>query len=250
MPCEFTPFYFSGARLQAYLNKKIKQEVWLLNGWQTYNGWNKTIGIGSSTYYRPNTNVQFVANFYFAGHDTRNIPGLLRFHHDHSVVLRYYNKPGNKHISQAAFSINNHYGFQAGNGVNPKDQYMLATSLTNRLWFAHNKLALTLRGDYVTNPGAYLAFSPSPVTLNDYTDAISKGRILTLFQGTATFDIMPTQYTTFRLEYGYRNSNIPYFAGSGGTTSPDGWVNTPVNSWRPDLQKNESRITIAVTFRI
>jgi len=250
MPCDFTPFYFSGARIQMYPSKKLKQEIWFLNGWQTYNGWNQGLGLGSSTYYRPNENLQLVANFYFAGHDTRNNPGVLRFHHDHSVVARYYNHKESKGISQMAFSINNHYGFQTGNGVKPKDQYMLGTSIANRIWFHKNKLAFTLRGDYVTNPGAYLAFSPSPVTPNDFTDAMDNGRILTLFQGTACFDVMPTQFATFRLEYGYRSSNIPYFAGKGGTTSPDGWVDTPTAGWRPDLQKNESRLTLAAIFRL
>ncbi len=30
MPCDFTPFYFSGARIQMYPTKKVKQEIWLL----------------------------------------------------------------------------------------------------------------------------------------------------------------------------------------------------------------------------
>jgi hypothetical protein len=250
MPCDFTPFYFSGARIQAFPSKKLKQEVWLLNGWQSYNGWNKQLALGSSTYYRPNDNLQLVANFYLAGHDTRNNPGVMRFHHDHSVVARYYKNKMSKGISQAAFSINNHYGFQSGNGVKPKDQYFLGTSISNRIWFNRNRFALTLRGDYVTNPGAYLAFSPSPVADNDFNDALTAGKKLEIFQGTATFDIMPNDFVTFRLEYGYRKSNIPYFAGQGGTTSPDGWVDTDPTGWRPDLQKSENRMTVAVNFRL
>lgn len=250
MPCDFTPFYFSGARIQAYPSKKLKQEIWLLNGWQSYNSWNQQLGLGSSTYWRPTENLQLVANFYLAGHDTRNNPGVLRFHHDHSAVGRYYKNKESRGMSQAAFSINNHYGFQSGNGVKSKDNYMLGTSVSNRVWFNKNRLAVTLRGDYVTNPGAYLAFSPSPVADNDFNDALAAGRDLELFQGTATFDVMPNDHITFRLEYGYRNSNIPYFAGRGGTTSPDGWVDTPVGTWRPDLVTTESRITAAVSFRL
>ncbi len=249
--CDLTPFYFSGARVQAYLSKKFKTEIWLINGWQTYNGWNSQIAVGGSNYYRPNTNLQLVANFYIAGHDVQNKPGLLRFHHDHSLAARYYDHKNKKGISQAAFSINNHYGFQTGDGVNAKDQYLLGTSIGNRIWFYHNKLAVTVRGDYVTNPGAYLAYSPSPVTNNAYTDAMNARRILSQVQGVATFDIMPTQFTTVRLEYGYRDSNLPYYAGPGGTTSPDGYITTPVpTTWRPDLVRSDSRLTIAVTFRI
>ena len=249
MVCDFTPFYFSGARLQIYPSKKYKTELWLLNGWQTYNSWNKIIGLGNSNYYRPNENLQLVANFYI-GKDSKT--PTLRFHHDNSIVYRYYNHSRSDKLSQAAFSINSHYGFQNGGGVTSSNNYMTGTSISNRVWFNKNKLALTLRGDVITNPGLYLAFTPSPVTPNDFTDAISndpKQRI-TIYQGTSTFDIMPNDYVTFRFEYGYRKSNKPYFAGHGGTTSPDGWATTPATNWRPDLKKSESRVTVAINVRL
>ncbi|SJZ45568.1 outer membrane beta-barrel protein [Sediminibacterium ginsengisoli] len=248
--CDFTPFYFTGARLQVYPSKKFKTELWLLNGWQTYNSWNQGIGVGSSNYYRPSENVQLVANFYY-GKDTRN-SNRIRFHHDNSIVARYYRNAKNTGISQAAFSLNTHYGFQSGDGVTAKQQYMAGTSLANRIWFNKNKLALTLRGDVLTNPGTYLAFTPSPVVPNDYTDAINADpkQKLNLGQFTTTFDVMPNDHVTFRLEYGYRAANVPYFAGPGGTTSPDGWADTPVGNWRPDLRKDESRVTVAVSFRL
>ena len=249
MVSEFTPFYFSGARVQVYPTKNFKTELWLLNGWQSYNAWNDGVGVGNSNYYRPNSNLQLVANFYF-GNDSRQQTN--RFHHDHSIVYRYFNRKESRGLSQAAFSLNNHYGFQSGAQIRPSDQYMTGSALSNRLWFNRNKLARTLRGDFIENPGLYLAFSPSPVAPNDFTDAISKDahQNLTIFQATSTFDIMPNDYVTFRLEYRFRKSNKPYFAGRGGTTSPDGWVYTPVNNWRPDLVKDESGITVAVNFRL
>jgi len=249
MVCDFTPFYFSGARLQVFPCKQLKTELWLLNGWQTYNSWNKSIGIGNSNYYRPSENLQLVANFYL-GKDSR--ANVTRFHHDNSVVARYYHKSSNKIISQAAFSVNTHYGFQRGDSVSAKSNYMAGTSVCNRVWFNKNKLALTLRGDIITNPGLYLAFTPSPVTPNAFTNAIADDpkQKLNMLQATATLDIMPNDFVTFRLEYGNRQANVPYFAGNGGTTSPDGWINTPVNNWTPDLQKRESRITVAINFRL
>ncbi len=250
MVCDFTPFYFSGARIQAFPSKKFKTELWLLNGWQSYNSWSNAPGVGSSNYYRPNENLQLVANFYY-GTDTRNSK-RTRFHHDNSIVARYYNNKQSAGVSQAAFSLNTHYGFQDNDGVTPSSNYMTGTSLSNRIWFNKNKLALTLRADVVTNPGLYLAFSPSPVTPNDFTDAIAADpkQKLDIFQGTATLDIMPSDFVTFRLEYGYRKSNVPYFAGSGGTTSPDGFIDTPTAGYRPDLRKTENRITLGVSFRL
>jgi hypothetical protein len=250
MVCDFTPFYFQGARIQVNPTKKFQTQLWLLNGWQSYNTWNKGIGLGLSNYYRPNENLQLVANFYY-GKDTRS-SGRIRFHHDNSIVARYYNLKQSGGLSQAAFSINSHYGLQNGDGITPAEQYMLGSSIANRLWFHKNKIAVTLRGDYISNPGLYLAFIPSPVMPNAFTDALAADpkQKLDIFQATGTLDIMPNDLVTFRLEYSFRKSNKPYFAGKEGTTSPDGWVDTPVSNWVPDLKKKENRLIFAVNFRL
>jgi hypothetical protein len=271
MVCDFTPFYFSGLRIQAFPSTKFKTELWILNGWQTYNSSSDGLGVGSSNYYRPNENLQLTANFYY-GKDTQNPDEFgnqsnrKRFHHDNSVVARYFKSKNSKGISQAAFSINSHYGFQSNNKSNDivkaSENFMYGTSIANRIWFKQNKLALTLRGDYLTNQSVvngvntapYLAFSPaiSGSVPNGFETAIANGEKLKLFQFTTTFDIMPNDFVTFRFEYGYRNSSIPYFTTSSGTTSPSGYTNGPTGSlpWGADLQKNEHRITLAVNFRL
>jgi hypothetical protein len=271
MACELTPFYFSGIRLQMYPSKKVKQEIWLINGWQTYNSYSKSPGVGSSTYWRPNENIQLVANFYL-GRDTKNPDTLgnqsnrIRFHHDNSIVGRYFHNDHSKKISQAALSINTHYGFESNKAFNdivkPSENFMMGASVANRVWFNKNKLALTLRGDYMTNQSVvngvntqpYLAFTPAAKgnKPNNYDVAIANNEKLKLFQITSTFDIMPNDYITFRLEYAYRQSSIPYFTGSGGTTSASGWTNGPTTllPWAADLKKTENRITLAVNFRL
>jgi hypothetical protein len=248
MVCDFTPFYFSGARIQVYPSRKLKSELWLLNGWQSYNSWNNALGFGNSNYWRPNEDLQLVANFYL-GKDSRS--HVRRFHHDNSIVFRYHKNQSQK-ISQAAFSINSHYGFQKGDSLKRSRNFMAGISVANRVWIFNNKLAFSLRGDYVTNPGLYLAFSPSPVVENDFNDAnMASGKPgVKLFQATATADIMPNDFFTLRFEYGYRNSDKPYFAGKAGTTSPDGWIDSPTAAWRPQLVKNEHRFTIATSFRL
>ena len=249
--CDFTPFYFSGARMQIYPSKNVKTEVWLVNGWQSYNSWSRYLGGGSSTYWRPYENLQLVANFY-GGADTKD-SRVGRFHHDNSVCYRYYHVKGKKGLSQAAFSINDHFGFQAGHGISGLSEYMTGVAIANRLWFYKNIFALTVRADFVTNPGVYLALAPSNVRPNDFTDAIAADphHRLNIFQGTVCFDIMPVDYVTLRFEYDYRQANVPYFAGHGGTTSPDGYTTTPIPAgWRPDLIKYENRLILAVNFRI
>ena len=43
-----------------------------------------------------------------------------------------------------------------------------------------------------------------------------------MYDATATFDYMPSQWLTFRWEMGYRHSDVPYWSGRGGITPPNG----------------------------
>ena len=263
--CDFTPFYFQGARVQFYPSKKFKTELWLMNGWQTYNSFNRRPAVGNSNYFRPSENLQLVANFYY-GNDSRpgtdstavgraSYPNVNRFHHDNSIVARYYHKDKKgplKGITQAAFSLNTHYGFQSGDGLKARDNYMFGSSLANRLWFAKNKMALTTRVGFVKNPSRYLSFTPA-VLGGDGTNAFTRtdpGK-LTAKELTLTYDIMPVDFVTFRFEYLHRSANVPYFAGPGGTTSPSGYADQPLPlSFQPDLRDYENRATFSVNFRL
>lgn len=262
--CDFTPFYFQGARVQFYPTRKFKTELWLMNGWQTYNSFNRHPSVGSSNYYRPSENVQLVANFYF-GNDSRPgtdsaaqgykaYPKIYRFHHDNSIVARYYHKPAGqlRGITQAAFSLNTHYGFQSGDGLRARDNFMTGTSLANRIWFAKNKLALTVRAGFVQNPSRYLSFTPAVAGAdgsNAFLDT-DPGK-LTAKEVTGTFDVMPNDFVTFRFEYLHRTANVPYFAGRGGTTSPSGYADQPIPAgWQPDLRRTENRAIVSVNFRL
>jgi hypothetical protein len=61
---------------------------------------------------------------------------------------------------------------------------------------------------------------------------------------------MPTEQYTFDLEFNHRQADVPYFAGHGGVTSPDGYIQTAVpTGWRPDLSKSDSRIIAALLVR-
>jgi hypothetical protein len=70
------------------------------------------------------------------------------------------------------------------------------------------------------------------------------------WDASATLDWMPDELQTWRLEFVHRAANVPYFAGHGGVTSPDGYLNTPVPSgWRPDLVKSEDKLLGALLLR-
>jgi len=243
--CDFTPFYFTGARLQIYPSDRLKVEPWLMNGFQTYGKWNRASSLGTSITYRPKESLGFVANFYY-GTDTRGVPDRKRFHHDDSILLRYVNRPQARGVSKMAVSLNNHYGFETGGGGLPASRaYMAGSSLANRIWFDRDRYAVTLRVEYITNPSRYLAPAPTaagfPPGADDYH--FNAGGV------TATFDFLPTDFMDFRLEYLYRTADVPFFAGPGGTTSPDGFQGTP-GAFTPDLKRHESRFLAAVNFRL
>jgi hypothetical protein len=73
------------------------------------------------------------------------------------------------------------------------------------------------------------------------------------WDGSVTFDYMPSQFLTFRWEGNHRASNVPYFAGPGGVTPDGGNQGNPgsvVAGFKPDLQKYENRMQFVMMVRL
>jgi hypothetical protein len=99
------------------------------------------------------------------------------------------------------------------------------------------------------NPGRYLVLTPTGVAGQDFTE--NPGDQFNAWDFSTTIQYMPDEYVTWELEFVHREANVPYFAGHGGVTSPNGFVNTPLTEgWTPDLVKVESRIIFALLFRM
>jgi hypothetical protein len=248
------PAYLTGIRAQYYPRLDLKTEVWLFNGWGTYGSMNDGVGIGVTNTYRPTDAIGAILNLYYA-HDTRATPGRSRFNSDASVLVRYYNKPKSYNVSMMALSINAQYGFEAGGtdavtfaklpGID--SAYILAVAIADRIWFDHNRFALTMRLDMMVNPTRYVTVPPLPQGfISGYPD--DPGYRETLWGFTSTFDIMPSDNLTFRLEFNSRHADIPFFAGAEGTTSPNGWKGTS-GTYQPNLVKYENRLLMATQFR-
>jgi hypothetical protein len=165
-----TPWFFNGVRLQIHVNKNLKIEPWIINGWQSYGKFNKMPGIGGNiTYMSSNSNLKVLTNNYY-GTDAGGLPDRKRFHSDNSILVRYYNKPESKGISRMAFSLTGDFGCEKGGGVNGfkngdsiqgPAQYFASAMFYNRVWFAKNKFAWTFGGGVMTNPGRYLVLYPT-----------------------------------------------------------------------------------------
>ena len=77
---------------------------------------------------------------------------------------RYVNKPNSKGISRMAFSLTDDIGFEKGGGnqmdsiivilIKPT-QYFVSAMFTIITWFVKNKLAWTIGGGWMKNPGRY-----------------------------------------------------------------------------------------------
>jgi len=136
-------------------------------------------------------------------------------------------------------------------------QYFLGGMVYHRLWFDHDLFGLTVGLGGIINPGRYLVLLPpiNGATAFSGTPYFSTaaGTDFKAWDTSLTFDWMPIQFFTFRVEYNHRHANVAYFAGSGGVTPPGGNTGGPgsvVSGWAPDLRHSEDRITAAILVKI
>ncbi len=107
------------------------------------------------------------------------------------------------------------------------------------------------------NPGRYLVLLPpidgaTAATGTPYFTQ-NPGDPFKAWDTQATFDYMPSQWVTWRVEFTHRAANVPYFAGPGGITPPGGNNGNPtaiVPGWMPDLVKTENRWIFALLVKL
>jgi hypothetical protein len=288
-----TPWFFNGFRVQWFPTNKLKFEPWLINGWQSYGKFNGKPGVGGQILWRPTGNLDFVWNTYALGQDTI-ATHRTRLHEDDSMEWKYWENP-NKLMHRMAMTFTFDIGCETGGGTpvvggeapgphvncfhNDKKtgpaQNFIGAMAYNRWWFDHDKFGATVGGGFMVNPGGYLVLLP-PVNGATATSGIPSayfpvgpGVDFKGYDYQATFDWMPSQFVTWRLEFTQRGTNTPYFTGPGGITPPGGnngspgsyvcMDGTPSASgncaldgglWTPDLRKQERRWTIALMVKL
>jgi hypothetical protein len=206
--------------------------------------------------------VEVLSNNYGVGTDTLGNPNRTRWHSDNSVEVKYYDRP-ERLLDKMAFSITADAGCESGGGVHCASsspgipsQYFLGYMVYNRFWFHGDRFAMTVGGGQITNPGRYLVLLPpiNGATAFSGTPYFPEnpGDPYRAYDGSITFDWMPSQFITFRTELDRRGANVPYFAGPGGVTPPGGNSGPPgslVPGFTPDLRKTETRINTAVLVK-
>ena len=251
-----TPWFFNGIRGQWFPTKTLKIEPWFINGWQSYARANGKPGLGGQILWRPKPYLDFVWNNYGLGEDVIGQPGRSRIHADYSAQVKVYDKPSNL-LDKIAFTVTGDLGCEYGGGpasgpYDPKGysplmgtastysggvnchnakngrpkQAFIGWMMYNRYWFKHDLFAMTLGGGQMNNPGRYLTLLPPINGANAFSGTPyfteNPGDRSQMHDGTITLDYMPSQFITFRLEEGYRYSDVPYWTGRGGITPPGG----------------------------
>jgi hypothetical protein len=286
-----TPWFFNGLRIQWFPTNTLKIEPWIINGWQSYARYNGNLGFGGQILWQPHEWLKLVFNNYAVGQDNlANTPGnqlanATRYHTDDSIEVRYYNNSNNgAGLSKMAFSLTTDAGCQSGGGLHctsgANKSAFLGWMFYNRFWFDHDLYAFTIGGGAMNNPGRYLTLLP-PI---NGADAVSGSPYFTENPGqhayqwdsTINFQYMPKDWITWWAEAGYRHSDVPYFAGTGGVTPPGGNNGSPQNYvcssgassgtsvlqqayaacggssssvWFPDLRKQEIKLSVGVLVK-
>jgi hypothetical protein len=257
-----TPWFFNGMRIQMFPSQKLKVELWLINGWQSYGSFNNQPGVGTQILWRPNSSIQALSNDY-EGYDTFGAPHRLRLHSDNSFLLKYYDSP-NSLWDRSAFSFTFDIGCETGSGVrcvNTKNgipaQQFIGFMLYDRNWFFHDHFGVTVGGGAIDNPGRYLVLLPP---INGATAAsgtpyftTNPGDQFHAWDFSVSLDYSPNEFIMWRVEPDYRAASVPYFVGPGGIT-PNGGNTGPAGSvvpgFTPDLRKSEARINFAMLVKL
>ena len=271
-----TPWFFNGIRIQIFPTEHLKIEPWIINGWQSYGMFNALPGVGGNITWIPNSNIKLLTNDYY-GTDAAGLIGRHRFHSDNSFLWRYYNAPKSTGVTKMALSLTGDFGFETGDGVNGftndtaasstthkgPAQYFVSLMAYNRIWFGKNKWAWCIGGGWMKNPGRYLVLAPTgdaspfpnqynptqPAGTHPFTE--NPGDQFSGWDASTNISWMPNQSIEFRVEYVHRESDVPYYAGHGGVTSPSGYTYTTLpTGWAPELVKAEDRIIVALLFRL
>ncbi len=275
-----TPWFFVGNRTQIFPTEKLKVELWIINGWQTYGKFNELPGVGFQIDYRPREWCKLIFSAY-TGTDTQDAPGRVRFHTDNSLLIRWYNKPDALGLSRIASSWTVDLGFEQGDGVSgfggkhttnsaectpasPCEQNFQSSMLYFNFWFLKNRMSALVGGGFMRNPGRYLVLAPTGYASPGQPAGFSTSPGTTFFGWDTSQNISfyPTENITVRLENSFHHADDPYYAGHGGVTAPDGYrcggLTNPDNmifscappGWKPDLVQNEDKIILALLFRL
>ena len=240
---DWTPYYFFGLRGQFNLTQRMKLELWLVNGWQTFGEWHESRAGGYLWNWRPTAWLSLVNSFY-AGREAQGDPHSLRVYTDNNVQVRYYRADHDDCIPRSlAVSVVADVGHE--HRSNAASGYMGGASLAHRIeWTAKWKTAIRVDLAADQTQAISTKFPVGSTYPWPGTGKLVAGGV------SATVDYWPSPWLLTRLEYAHREANQPLFSGHGGITGPDGVPPVGASDFTPDLAKSDDRLTVNVTLRL
>ena len=238
-----TPYYFFGLRTQIFATQRLKIELWLVNGWQTFGQWHEGRAGGWFLNWRPREWLSLVNSFYI-GQEVVNDPESLRPYTDNNIQIRFYRGHGRRTIHSAALSLTADIGYEKRGAPAPSG-WMGGLSLATRFAWA-TWIATTIRGDvFYDQTGALVPRFPltDPYPFPGTPPFLMGGASVTL-------DVSPSPWVLFRLEYSHREANQPIFSGPNGITGPGGIQGPAVPAFLPDLSNRDDRLIVNATLRL
>lgn len=240
---ESTPYYFFGARGQVFATRRLKVELWVVNGWQTFGQWHEGRAGGYLWNWRPRAWLSIVNSLY-AGREVFGDPHALRLYTDNNLQLRYFEHPDCIPRSLAVSVVLDGGHEHRGNAPSG---WMGGAQVAHRIeWTARWKSTLRL-DTFVDETQALTTKFPvgSPYAWPD------RGKLL-LGGVSATIDYWPSPWLVTRLEYAHREANQPYFSGHDGITGPGGVLpeDPATTTFVPQLVKRDDRVVFNVTLRL
>jgi len=239
-----TPYYFFGLRGQVFPTARLKLELWVVNGWQTFGQWHEGRAGGYLWNWRPREWLSLV-NALYLGQESAGDPHSLRVYSDNNVQVRYFRGSGGW-LRSMAVSLVGDVGYE--HRGNAPSGPMGGVTLTHH-WDWTERWKSTLRGDFFYDKTQ--AISPRFPVGSAYpwmgTGPVIAGGV------SATVDYWPSPWLVTRLEFSHRAANQPYFSGSGGITGPDGQLPASAAgaaSFAPDLRRSDDRLIFNVTLRL
>jgi hypothetical protein len=239
-----TPYYFFGLRGQFFPTEKVKVELWVVNGWQTFGEWHEAKSGGYLWNYHPREWLS-IANASYAGQEVAGDPDSLRLYSDNNLQVRYFKNAEGRFLRSLAFSLVGDVGYE--HRGNAPSGGMGGMSLSHRFDWTQ-KWKSTVRGDFLYDQTQ--AISPKFPVGSPYpwrgTSPFFAGGI------TGTVDFWPSPWMVTRLEYSHRLANQPLFSGSGGITGPNGELPSATNNgaFTPDLRRSDDRVVLNLTLRL
>ena len=231
---DFTPYYLTGVMGQLYPLPELKTEVWLVNGWQSLSKYGEGMGMGYSVNWRPSDRLSLTHNLLagnFESDQTRT-----RWYTDSNFQWKYVQNPwpGIDHFAVAGV-VDVGYNTASALPTGLPATWLGGAALLHRIEF-NPHWASAMRGSIYSDPQGLVALSP-PGGNQMQTGLIAS-------EWTLTLDYRPSAWMLYRLEYRRDMANVPYIAGPGGITAPDG-----VREFKPDFRMAGDRLTANATLR-